>query len=69
MKNNNSRSCKIVLLSLFAFLVSSPMFAQSLEDALGFTETVNDVPEAPISMFVAVATLIGSYIGIKKLKP
>ena len=70
MKKNsqNSKSYKILLFSLFALLISVSTFAQNLEDALGFTETVNDVPEAPISMFVGLAALIGSYVGIKRLK-
>jgi len=33
------------------------MFAQSLGDALGFTDTVNDVSKAPINMFVVLARL------------
>lgn len=39
-----------------------------LEDALGFSESVNDVPEAPIHIFIGIAALIGAYIGFKKLK-
>lgn len=70
MKNNSQqgKSYKIVLFSLLAILVNTTAFAQSLEDALGFTETVNDVPEAPISLLVGLAALIGSFIGFRKLK-
>ncbi len=70
MKNNSQqgKSYKIALFSLLAILVNTTAFAQSLEDALGFTETVNDVPEAPISLLIGLAALIGSFIGFRKLK-
>lgn len=49
-------------------LISINTQAQSLEDALGFTETVNDVPEEPIHFSIPLALFIGAYLGIKKIK-
>jgi hypothetical protein len=40
----------------------------SLEDALGFTETVNDVPEAPIHFLVSLFLAVGAFLGIRKIK-
>lgn len=63
MKNINQILLVIVFLFIFSFTQ-----AQSLEDALGFNETVNDVPEAPINFLIALGVIIGSFIGIKRLK-
>jgi len=62
-----------IILLFFSFLLFSELLQaqasfQDLSDALGFEENVNDVPEAPINMFLGIVALIGSYIGISKLK-
>ena len=60
---------KVALSLRVAFLLFSiSVKAQTLEDALGFTETVNDVPEAPINMLIYAGLVVGSYFGIKKIK-
>ena len=57
------------ILFIALVLVSTTILqAQTLEDALGFTETVNDVPEASIHLFIPVAMAIAALFGIKKLK-
>lgn len=60
------------LIFMFSLLCCSATFAQAsstdLEDALGFTETVDDVPEAPIHLLIPIAVAIGVVFGIKKLK-
>ena len=68
MKKQKFNLQKVAFSFLIIFLVSIQTQAQSLEDALGFTETVNDVPEAPIHFLVPVLLLIGGYLGIKKIK-
>ena len=71
MKNSNKNYAKYLTLSLILCLMLLPLtsFGQgSLEDALGFTETVNDVPEAPISGLVALGLAVGSFFGYKKIK-
>ena len=73
MKKSMKISKKQIRLLLFfgVLMLTQVSFGQadsaSLEDALGFTETVDDV-EASISMFVGIVALIGSYLGINKLK-
>lgn len=42
--------------------------AEDLNNALGFNNTVNDVPEAPIHFLVGLGMLVGSYLGFRKLK-
>ena len=60
---------KVALSLRVAFLLFSiSVKAQTLEDALGFTETVNDVPEAPIHLLIPLALFFGAYVGIKKIK-
>lgn len=54
-----------VLLCSFEITAQSTIF--ELEDALGFEENVNDV-ETPIHFLVGLGMLVGSYIGVKKLK-
>ena len=71
MKNFNKNYAKYLTLTLILCLMIFPTvgFGQgSLEDALGFTETVNDVPEAPISGLVALGLVVGSFFGYKKIK-
>ncbi|MBS3739675.1 MAG: hypothetical protein KGY51_11890 [Psychroflexus sp.] len=42
--------------------------AQSIDDAFGFEENVDDVPKAPINMLVYIGLIAGSYLGIKRLR-
>lgn len=70
-KKINSKQLGL-LLFVGALLLTQVSFGQAtsgeLSDALGFSETVDDVPEAPISMFIGIAALVGSYLGFRKLK-
>ncbi len=70
MKNSSKKYTIYFTLALILCLVIVPVstYGQSLEDALGFTETVNDVPEAPISGLVALGLVIGSFFGYRKFK-
>ncbi len=68
MKKRTFNIKKVTLSLVAIFLLSFHANAQSLEDALGFSETVNDVPEAPIHLLIPVALAIGGYFGIKELK-
>lgn len=54
----------ILVLMLVAFNVE----AQTLDDAIGFDETVNDTTAAPIHFLIPLAMAIGAALGIKKLK-
>lgn len=64
---------KAQILTLIVLLVfSTASFAQAtsgdLEDALGFTETVDDVPEAPIHGLVILGLAAGAVFGYRKIK-
>lgn len=48
--------------------VSFTAEAQSLEDALGFNDNVQDIPAAPINGLIGIALAAGAYLGFKKLK-
>ncbi|GGE25016.1 hypothetical protein [Psychroflexus planctonicus] len=71
MKKINSKQLGL-LLFVAALLLTQVSLGQAsageLGNALGFSETVDDVPEAPISMFIGMTALIGSYLGFRKLK-
>ena len=60
------------IIFMFSLLCCSATFAQAssseLESALGFSETVDDVTEAPIHLLIPIALAIGVVLGIKKLK-
>lgn len=69
MKVEMKNKVQLILVIAVVFLTTTATQAQTnLEDALGFTETVNDVPEAPINFLVMAAAIVGSVIGIKKIK-
>jgi len=55
-------------LILVLMLVFINMEAQTLEDAIGFEETVNDATAAPIHFLISLAMAIGAALGIKKLR-
>ena len=61
---------KIIYSIAFACVFTQLSISQStdLEDALGFTETVNDVPEAPIHLFIPILLFAGALWGVKKIK-
>lgn len=66
---------KLIITSIIILgFITSPQIVNAqtglsdLEDALGFDETVNDVPEAPIHIFVGFGLLVGSIFGIRKIK-
>ena len=61
----------LVALAIVATTQVANAQAASLDDlngALGFDNTVNDVPEAPIHFLVGLGMLAGSYLGFRKLK-
>lgn len=68
MKSRIFNIQQIVFSVAMLLLISINTQAQSLEDALGFSETVNDVPEAPIHFLIPLALFIAAYLGIKKIK-
>jgi hypothetical protein len=70
MKNSNKKYAIYLTIAFVLLFTIAPAvsFGQSLEDALGFTETVNDVPEAPISGLVALGLAVGSFFGYRKFK-
>jgi hypothetical protein len=49
-------------------LVAVQVNAQGLEDAIGFEDTINDAPAAPIHFLIPLAMAVGAFLGIKKLK-
>ena len=51
-----------------AQVVNAQASAEDLSSALGFNNTVNDVPEAPIHFLVGLGMLVGSYLGFRKVK-
>jgi len=59
---------KIVFVLLLAIIFMPEVNGQSIDDAFGFEENVDDVPAAPINMLVYMGLIAGSYLGIKKLK-
>ena len=68
MKTLKFNKQKIAFSLVICLLFSLSTQAQSLEDALGFTETVNDVPEAPIHLLIPIMLFAGAFLGIKKIK-
>lgn len=42
--------------------------AQSVGDAFGFEDNVNDATAAPINFLIPAALMVGAYFGVKKLK-
>lgn len=64
----NSIFLVIIMLVFFSEAMQAQASFQDLNDALGFEEQVNDVPEAPINMFLAIFALVASFLGIRKLK-
>lgn len=62
MKNYLKYSIIIVLV-----LIGISGEAQSLEDAIGFDEGVNDTKAAPIHFLIPLAMTIGAVLGIKNL--
>ena len=72
MKNSNRNNNSYIKIAFILIVLILPvtLFGQGtpLEDALGFTETVNDVPEAPISGLIALGLAVGSFFGYKKIK-
>lgn len=70
MKRNkiiNSKSIGILILLCLLFTTQISL-GQSLEDALGFEETVDDVPEAPIHGLVILGLAAGAVFGYRKIK-
>lgn len=63
MKNSIKYTLAVILL-----LVITQVDAQSLEDAIGFTETVEDAPAAPINMLLGLGLVAGAFFGVKRLK-
>ncbi|TKS55852.1 hypothetical protein [Mesohalobacter halotolerans] len=56
---------KIVFVLLLVIVFMPEVNGQSIDDAFGFEENVNDVP---INFLIPVALIIGAYLGIKKVK-
>lgn len=59
-------------LGCLLFVVNTQVYAQAtaedLSSALGFQNTVNDVPEAPIDFLISAMAVIGAIYGSRKLK-
>ena len=67
MKKSNVT--RFLFVAVLVIVCTNFSYAQaSLEDALGFTETVNDVPEAPIHFLVSLFLAVGAFLGIRKIK-
>lgn len=58
--------CLIALISTDFITAQSSLI--DLEDALGFDKDVKDVPESPIHFLVGIFMVIGTWLGIQKLK-
>ncbi len=55
-------------LLIMMVLVAVQVNAQGLEDAIGFEDTINDAPAAPIHFLIPLAMAVGAFLGIQKLK-
>ena len=55
-------------LLIMMVLIATQVNAQGLEDAIGFEDTINDAPAAPIHFLIPLALVVGAFLGIKKLK-
>ena len=58
---------KIVFVLLLAIIFMPEVNGQSIDDAFGFEENVDDVPAAPINMLVYMGLIVGAYIGFNKM--
>lgn len=61
MKSIFLKSKLIIFIALLGFvhLASAQSSSTDLENALGFSETVNDVPEAPINFIIPLLIIAG----------
>ncbi|GGE02668.1 hypothetical protein [Psychroflexus salis] len=67
LKNKYPKYFSIAI--LVCLLITTQLsFGQSFEDALGFDDSVDDVPQAPISALVTLGLVIGSFFGYRKFK-
>ncbi|SHE84412.1 hypothetical protein SAMN05444278_106155 [Psychroflexus salarius] len=55
----------IVLLMLFMEISHS----QTIDEAIGFEDNVDDVPAAPVNRFISVGLIAGVVVGVTYLKP
>ncbi len=49
-------------------LANAQAMIDDLNSALGFDNSVNDVPQAPINLLIGAMAMIGAVYGAKKLK-
>lgn len=69
---------RLTLLTLFLILIlfiigldqttAQSASVEDLNNALGFNNTVNDVPEAPLDVLVYILAAIGAVLGIKRFR-
>ena len=58
--------CSVVLFCTSLNQTQAQASSTDLESALGFSETVNDVPEAPIDNLLYATLLVGGILGFRK---
>jgi hypothetical protein len=57
-----------IIVSIFIFLISNPIFAQRTDDSSGASDPGLDPDAAPIDDYIWVLALFGLIYGIIKLK-
>ena len=67
MTKKNFIVLSLVLVAL-PFVATGQADFSDLENALGFNDQVNDVPESPINGLIALGMAVASYIGYRKFK-
>lgn len=65
--NRNALTCLLIAICFVQFC-NGQASAEDISSALGFEQNINDVPETPINTMLGIIALIGSYLGIKKIK-
>lgn len=67
MKKTSVYIITLLILLVITETTHAQASTEDLNDALGFDNSVSDVPEAPIHFLIGFAMLIAVYIGYNKL--
>lgn len=67
MKKTSVYIITLLILLVITETTHAQASTEDLNDALGFDNSVSDVPEAPIHFLIGLGMLVGTYLGFKKL--